>query len=266
MIRIFGKPKPENISSPPSNLFAYIDESGDDGFRFSSGSSNWFILTALVVSVKHHKELMNLVDRIKTILSFKTLNDELHWKRLKHPKRKVIIKEIKNKPFSLISIVVDKQSLSGPDRRSLANFPRMYFFTIKLLLERLTWYARHKKGLIKITFSNKAHVSYTQLQHYINIKLREGTDSHSIDYNHLGPIHVIQSKQRKLLQLADSICGGFYNALQKNNYGDIELSYILPLKDKFWRWSGKLFSYGIKILPSNIEPEIKKSNEVFSLL
>jgi hypothetical protein len=46
----------------------------------------------------------------------------------------------------------------------------------------------------------------------------------------------------------------------------VETSYSKGLKEKFWRKEGKLYGYGVKLLPSDREAEIKKSNELLSLL
>ena len=250
----------------PSKIgyFAYVDEAGNEGFSSSSG--NWFLLGAFVVENKNHREAFNTIDTMKTMIRFQDLNDELHFRNLQHEKKKAVIKLLSEMPFTALSVIMSKQWLSNDEKKNLSKFPRLYFFMIKCLLERLSWIARQRDALIEVTFSNRGHVTYDLLEHYIFTVLRHQDVNHSIDFNFLGPIRVVQNKQRKLLQAADAVASGLYNGLEPNVYGDVETAYIQKIKDKFWRRDGKLYDYGIKLLPADKEVEIKKSNELFSLL
>ena len=246
-------------------LYAYVDEAGDEGF--SQGSSrNWLLLGAFIVRKEDQSTAFDAIDFLKKALNFKSMDDELHWRNLRHEKKKVIVRELEKVPFTAMVVAVWKWGLSEEDKRNLACFPRLYFFLVKLLLERLSWYARDTGTLVEITFSNRSHVSYDLLRHYVFTTLRQGDANHSIDFNYLGPVRVVQNKQRKLLQAADAIASGFLNGIQSDYYGNVETGYSEKLKEKFWRKESKLYGYGVKLLPSDREAEIKKSNELFSLL
>jgi Protein of unknown function (DUF3800) len=52
-----GKGKPTFI--------AFIDESGDEGFRFHAGNSEWFVLSAVVGRKKDEIETVKLVDAVR---------------------------------------------------------------------------------------------------------------------------------------------------------------------------------------------------------
>jgi len=255
-------PKPTNPAE--TGYFAYIDEAGNEGFSSNSGA--WFLLSAFVIDQKNHRRAFDTINAIKKDIQFRDLNDELHFRNLRHEKKKVVIKHLADLPFFAVSIVMGKYLLSEKERQNLSTFPRLYFFMAKCLLERLSWIAREKNTKIEVTFSNRAHVSYDLLRHYIFTTLRLQDTNHSIDFNSIGPIRVVQNKQRKLLQAADAVVSGFFNGIQPNFYGDVETAYAQKLKDRFWRKDSKLYGYGIKLLPAYKEGEIKKNNEVFSLL
>ncbi len=63
--------------------------------------------------------------------------------------------------------------------------------------------------------------------------------------------------QSHLVQLADSVCGAVYNAVEYK-YGVIEDSHLLMLKDKLYRRDSKVFGYGIKFMPhkKNLIPQL----------
>ena len=188
--------------SHPSKIgyFAYVDEAGNEGFSSSSG--NWFLLGAFVVEHKNHHEAFNMIDAIKKMIRFQDLNDELHFRNLQHEKKKAVIKQLSEMSFTALSVMIDKQKLSDDEKKNLSKFPRLYFFMIKYLLERLSWMARERDTLIEVTFSNRGHVAHDLLEHYIFTVLRHQDVNHSIDFNFLGPMRVVQNKQRKLLQAA----------------------------------------------------------------
>ncbi|HWE01892.1 MAG TPA: DUF3800 domain-containing protein [Tepidisphaeraceae bacterium] len=54
----------------PESFIVYIDESGDDGFKFNtggSGSSEWFILSAVVIRARNdHMIRESLLPRLET--------------------------------------------------------------------------------------------------------------------------------------------------------------------------------------------------------
>ncbi len=244
--------------------FAYIDEAGNEGF--SSKSGDWFLLGAFIVNQDNHRQAFEAIDSIKKTICFQDLEDELHFRNLRHEKKKAVIRQLTETDFTALSVLMWKNGISEEEKRRLSKFPRLYFFMIKCLLERLSWLAKERNTLIEITFSNRGHISSQLLEQYIFTTLKCQDLDHSIDFNFIGPVRAVQNKQRKLLQAADAVASGIYNGLEPNAYGDVETAYIQKMKHKFWKKEGQMYGYGINILPFDKEDIIKKSNELFSLL
>ena len=58
---------------------------------------------------------------------------------------------------------------------------------------------------------------------------------------------------KKLLQVADACSGALYDALDINQYGNVEASYLLGLANKFDRSSGRLWGIGLKLFPRSMQ-------------
>lgn len=70
-------------------LVAYVDESGDEGFKFlplEQGSSRWFVLSALVTRKENDLQVVQLARQAREILK-KEPKKPLHFRHLKHEQR-----------------------------------------------------------------------------------------------------------------------------------------------------------------------------------
>ena len=93
----------------------YIDESGDEGFRFGKGSSDWFVLSAAVVRKANEIETVKLVDAVRARLG-KEPKKPLHFRDLKHEQRLPFVEEIARRPLRLVNVLVHKPSLKEPEK------------------------------------------------------------------------------------------------------------------------------------------------------
>jgi len=73
----------------------YIDETGDEGFRFDPGSSSWFVLAGVVLRRSMDRDVLSLVDEIRDRLKRNRnpqhripLKKPLHFRDLRHEQRK----------------------------------------------------------------------------------------------------------------------------------------------------------------------------------
>ncbi len=162
-----------------ATFIVYIDESGDEGFSFNKGSSDWFVLSAVVTRAARDLEVVKLVDRVRTNLS-KPNKKPLHFRDLRHEHRLPYIAEIAKADLRTVSILVHKPSLKEPEK--FQERYRLYFYATRYLLERISWYCRDHKtahdsgdGSATIVFSNRSGMSYEELRKYLNY-LKEQTD------------------------------------------------------------------------------------------
>jgi len=226
----------------------YIDESGDEGY--APGSSAWFILGALIVEATNDLAVSHAIDRIKNRLKVPPCRP-LHWRKLPHSKKKVVIGELAAEPIIISTVAICKRRL---DRAStICDWQSLYFYTTRFLLERVSWCVHDAGGRVDLTFSNRARLDYNALEEYLDwVQLSPGCQIRPV----VDQISVRQSQQRKLLQAADAVPGSLFNALVADYYGNYETSYFLGFQQCLYRRKGRLSSYGLKLFPNGLDDRL----------
>ncbi|MCH8878127.1 MAG: DUF3800 domain-containing protein [Chloroflexi bacterium] len=235
----------------------YIDESGDEGYKFDPrpgyGSKPWFILTGVVTQDIEDLSVSRSINRIKARL-FGHLPAEkqrkpLHWRDLKHEQKRVVVRELRNEAFWFISVAVCKEHLDRAD--FIKNPEHLFGYTSRLLIERVTWLVNDLGGVVQITFSNRARFPLNKVRAYMDL-LRRDTHTQVRDVFDPEEVIVRNMDQLKMLQVADACAGATYNALVPDFYDNTETSYLRELAPRFYRYhTGRLMSYGLKILPGS---------------
>ncbi len=232
-------------------MYAYIDESGDEGV--GGKGTKWFVVTALIASQEEAAVLGYTYHRIKQRIDLGA-NKPLHWSELSHPRKKAVVEELANNGFSVCSVLVDTQHQDIVNT-SLKLGGRLYFYTFRRLVERITWYCDDKGYKVRLYPENKAGIKYKELNGYLNY-IQSQPDCEIRKGCILG-VKPKSKSQSNLVQLADCVCGAVYNAVEYK-YGVIEDSYLLMLKDKLYRRGSKVFGYGLKFMPykSKLIPQV----------
>jgi len=215
----------------------YIDESGDEGIR---KGTRWFLLSAAIIKKDNDLDISHVVDELKDFLKIPN-NKMIHWKEIRNKnvsKKRYIIDRIAKEDFLLINIAVDTYNI----KETKLQGKLVYHYTCRFLMERICWAISALNGSANIIFSNKASISYEELESYIK-------SLHLSKYC-INSFEVKPAYQRKLLQFVDCCCGALSEALENDSLGYIDERYIMTIKDKLYRRNGNLFSYGIKIFPS----------------
>jgi len=232
----------------------YIDESGDEGIE--SGGSRWFILGALIVPKDTDLQTSTMVERVKQTFG-KTNDWVLHWSRIKkHDQKRYICQELLTEQWEFSCAATDKTHPFITQSKGLREKDVLYSYSVRLLLERLSWYARDKtNGKAIPIFEYRSNTSYDQMIEYIRL-LRGWVPQTQIKISWANleykKFRILPKRISRLLQASDSVCGALKDGLEYSGYGLIEPSYILSLKDRFYRREGNLFSYGLKFL--HIQP------------
>jgi len=233
-------------------MYAYIDESGDDGT--GGKGTKWFVITALIASQEEATALGYAYHRIKQRINLDA-DKVLHWSELSHPRKKAVVEELANNDFSICSVLADTQHQDIVSTSPNLKGKRLYFYTFRRLVERITWYCDDKGYKVRIYAENKGGIKYGELNGYLNY-IQSQPDCEIRKGCILG-VKPKAKTQSNLVQLADCVCGAVYNAVEYK-YGVIEDSYLLMLKDKLYRRDGKVFGYGIKFMPykSKLIPQL----------
>jgi hypothetical protein len=235
----------------------YIDESGDEGFRFGQGSSDWFILSAVVCRQVNEPLLENAIAEIKRELGWPA-GKHLHWKKLRHLEKKFYAEKLAALKIISVNIAVHKQRLI--EREKFQERYRLYYYTARYLLERVTWLIRDVEkvktegdGKVRLWFSNRAGMGYKELREYLD-KLRKQSDSGQdvrIVWPHLnvGDVKAIAPGKLPGLQIADAVAGMFYNAFEASKTKGRQPDYAKLFASKLYRHKGDVWGYGIKVVP-----------------
>lgn len=224
-------------------LYAYIDEAGDEGI--GGKGTKWFIVTALIASQAEATALGNAYQQIRQRIGLKP-GKPLHWVELSHARRKAVIHELSKMSFCFSSIVVDTQHPDIVNTRPKLSGRRLYFYAFGQLVERITWYCDDKGCKVRISPENKGGIKYTELNSYLDY-LQSQSDC-EIRKGCVLSVKPKSKTQSNLIQIADCICGALQNAIE-HNYGVIEESHLLAIKDKFYKQADRVFGYGIKFIP-----------------
>jgi len=244
-----------------NNTFCtYIDESGDEGFSFGKGSSDWFILSAVITKKATDLQTVKLVDGVRLKLG-KPPKKPLHFRDLRHEHRLPYIDAIANAKLSTVSILIHKPSLKEPEK--FRQRYRLYFYAVRLLLERISWYCRDHKtghdggdGSTEIIFSNRSGMSYQEMRDYISyLKDHTGVFDVRIEWGSINAdlITAFSPGKRMGLQIADAVAGSFFYAVEPTAYGYTEDRYARMLKPVVYHHKGRYSGYGIKLWPREVD-------------
>lgn len=237
------------------NFNCYIDEAGDEGIGV--GGSRWFIIGAFIVPSELDNDELGMVTEIKKRLNVKVL----HWSKLKkHEQKKFVCQELLSKPWEYCCIATDKNHFSITGAPNMKRKGKLYFYTVRLLFERLSWYARdHGNGKAVPIFEYRSSTSYSDMQDYIDkLSCWEPAGAVRISWKNIEhqKFQLLRKDKCALLQASDCVTGTFRDGLEYNRFDMTEPSYFISLKDRLYRRNGELFSYGIKFLhikPMDIE-------------
>lgn len=247
----------------------YIDESGDEGFRFDRGSSEWFVLSAVVVRKARELATVKLVDAIRAKLG-KPEKKPLHFRDLKHEQRLPFVDEIARAELRTLGVLVHKPTIEEPEK--FQDRYRLYFYVARYLLERVSWYCRDHKtsrdagdGSAEIIFSNRSGMSYEELRNYLE-KLRTQTSflDIRIEWSVLRPDRVIALTpgKRMGLQIADAVASSFWYAVESSQHGFTEDRYVRMLRPIVYHREGRYLGHGLKLWPKDVETRVKSDEKL----
>jgi hypothetical protein len=225
----------------------YIDEAGDEGIE--SGGTRWFIIGGILVRREHDLAVSRTVNEVKDAIRQREPRQPLHWSDLKrsHQKRLYLVERFAKDPIRLVVAAIHKPSLANKPRHPDKQW--LYNFVTKHLLERVSWLVRdetEEKSKVDLVFENRSNLSYESLCNYVETVIKP--DPEVCDAV-LGNITLRAKDQSKNLQIADACVGACFAALEPNEFGMTDDSYVQRLRPVFYRQGGSLMGYGLKLLP-----------------
>jgi hypothetical protein len=252
-----------------SSFIAYVDESGDEGFKFNpdgTGSSRWFVLSAVVFRKPNDLLAVGALKRARETLKWDA-KQNFHFTKMKHHQRLVLLHELAPLSFRTVTVVSYKPDIPDLERYQ-ANKWLLYRYLTRLLIERISWLCRdHAKagqgdGTVDLIFSDRAAMSYDDIRGYMNL-LKQHAENGSAAVNiHWPAIRVDQLRavahdQLAGLQLADVVASSYFQAIRLNEFNIADPSYVGHLQKQVYRHRRAHLGYGLKFLSRYDELEEK---------
>lgn len=186
----------KNTKMINKKTLVFIDDSGDPGFKLGKGSSDFFVISAVIFN--------DTLEAEKTALAIKTLrrslgfsdNVEFKFNKSKKEVRIKFLETVKVFDFKIRNIVFEKKLLTSEELRNNKN--SFYSYAIKSLLKHSN--DSILNASIKLDGSGdrifkKSFISYLR-------KNLNNTDKKVVE-----SLKFVDSKENVLVQLADMIVG-----------------------------------------------------------
>ena len=262
--------------SNPVTFIAYIDESGDEGFKFGQGSSTWFVLGAAVYRKATELNEVKVVNIVRDRLNAERLPQHrqpkrkpLHFRDMRHEQKKFYVSEIAKSNVAVFAVLIAKPDLTSPEIFQTES--HLYHYAVRLLVERISWYCRdhYKKddvgdGSVSIIFSNRATMDYDKLRDYLrHLEANHIALGYRAAERIIRPdlVESYEAGKRMGLQVADAIAASFFFAVEPSGYGLTESGYGQLLMPRAYRHEGQVWGYGLKVVPSEAE-EKRRSKQI----
>lgn len=262
------------------SFIAYIDEAGDDGFKFrhpgnDGGSSRWLVLSAAVFRTKAEAELPKLRREIRgTFDKGRKPPRVMHFRKLTHERRVNLVRTLGRFPMRAVSILIYKPAIQEPVFRRERY---LYSYAVRLLLERISWLCAEKNrigegdGTVRLRFEHRRSTSYQELRSYLSRLRSKDPEETRIAWEVIDIDKVeAHPKDRYFgLQVADAVAGAFFQELEANRQGWSEGRYCREIKRVVFGRRGNRRSYGAKVWPPEAmavvenEPHLRWYGECF---
>lgn len=275
-------------SAEDYSYLAYIDEAGDDGLRRvrpvdSDGSSEWLVVSAVVIDASRESEVLQWSDDLSSIT--RAQGNMIHFRRLSARNKLLVCERMAALPARYFAVCSNKKNMKGYENPFAKEVPSknwFYNWMTRLLLERVTDFVyRHslsKYGSprkLRVEYSNRGGLSYAQMRAYFrwinfqgnNTFLRFGKLHWDvIDFNLL---KVYPAHERAGLQLADAVASAFFKACDVHSTGGCDPIFAQTLNPRVARHTDRLATfpagYGVKLMPNLQRARLTlEQREIFS--
>jgi Protein of unknown function (DUF3800) len=260
--------------TPKYHYIAYIDEAGDDGLRAVKpttfpGSSEWLILSAVVVKAENEANVAKWVSDIRS--GFRTNQAKaLHFADLSPSNKLAVCNKLSSLDLRSFVVASNKKNMQGytnPDAGKIPSQCWFYCWMTRVLLERVTRFVLDRSirdfgepRSLRVEFSARGGLRYSQMMAYYEWLRMKRTNPFlpwgKICFEVLHPnlLRVYPHLQREGLQLADTVASAFFKACDKYDTGGCEPKYAMALEGRMAREpdtrTGRISGYGVKLLPS----------------
>jgi len=208
-------------------MHAYLDESGDTGFKCKHNSSNYLVVALVLVA--HPDPLSEAMDTVRRQLGKHPLQ-EMKFIRLAHEERLIALRTLCDTPFSVRTVVVDKRKIRDPTLQKPAS---LYRFVVTEALASSAHLL--EDAFVTIDESFKSRTQQLDLTSHVRQEVNQRGEGR---VQRIRSVSYADSSRHSLLQVADLMVGAVARSYEKN-----DSSYRLLIRRRLY----------VRELPEGIE-------------
>jgi hypothetical protein len=263
------------MQSPEYHYVAYIDDAGDPGLKTvkpidSPGSSEWLILSAVVIGAPNEKNVVPWVQDILKVFK-KYQRRDLHFSNLNDRNRRISCEQIATLPLRCFVVCSNKKNMKGYRNPFAEKYPNpnwFYAWMSRLLLERVTFFVSEKSlqqhneiKKLRIEFSERGGLTHWSLNTYYEwLRMKSAGGDMFLtagdlvwETMHRDLLHIYPHRKRAGLQLADAVASAFFKACDCYDTGACNPEFAKLLGPRMCRVpdhsAGEISGYSVKLMP-----------------
>jgi hypothetical protein len=230
----------------------YVDESG--GRHISPRSDQHFVLSGVMVHDPFNDVVRDQLAGLKVALG-RHAEHVLHFSTLKRDRRPAAAAGVAAFDLATVISVIICKNILGDDSAGatpyIAKADPMYLWAFRLLLERVSWYARDTGNQQAIVTFGHVRGLRPAMIHAYRKALEDAPPEKdvriewSVFEDH--PFRIASPRQVDLLQIADVTASSTFHAVEPGKNGD---EYLRLLRPKLYRRNGICApTYGLAVFP-----------------
>jgi hypothetical protein len=204
-------------------MLVFVDESGDAGMKLKEGSSEFFIVTAVLF--EDHGEANRCDERVDAMRSELCLPDnfEFHFSQCSKRIRRDFLHKIAEFDFFYLAVVLNKARLYGPGFRVKESLIK---YTSGLVFENAKPYLRDAIVVVDASGSKDFR---NQLSKYLK---KRDTDHQGCKL--IKKVKTSRSHGNNLLQLADMVSGAIWRSFRHRDRSYRRIVSARELRVQVW--------------------------------
>jgi len=219
-------PKKRQLRTGGSEMFVFIDESGDSGFKFSGGSSQYFTCVAVIFSDALAADACDRrIEQVRRELNLRP-SFEFHFTECSTRVRTAFLQAVAFEKFAYHGFVLNKRRLYGQIFKDQHGF---YDFTVGLICENARPFLKDAKIVIDECGDRNFK---RRLQASLKARMTDEEGNCLIR-----KVAMEESHTNNLIQLADMVCGAVarsYNSQKDDREEFRKLVKRRELRVQFW--------------------------------
>lgn len=195
-------------------MLVFVDESGDPGLKFGEGSSECFVVVAVIFQTEEHAHAcIQTINNLRGELRMPAYR-EFRFSKSSSKIRMLFLRRVAGNNFRYLSFALNKTKVTGPGYQYKDS---LYKNTVKMLFENALPILSN--AIVYIDKSGGREFS-EQLKKYLMDRMTNSDGSCPVKR-----VRTEDSHSNNLLQLADMVCGA------------VARKYRVPGKDglKYWQ-------------------------------